>query len=256
MSVEMSDLFRAAAHEESVAAQREYPLGPDTVHRYIAAALRRRVARGALIAAAGAVVVGALALGVDYYRQGEPLAASPTPAITSSASATPSVTPSSTPSTSPTASQSPTPTAPVPTETTPPAADGTTPPAPRETPVGSVPGRVTTVSGHKGGGSGEKVVDWNTVADATGYRVYRLAAADGPFVATASVIVATGATTIEYGGWYEYIQIWAPSSGSYEYVEVTEGSPTYYRVAAFNTAGTGPRSAVVCASPPGNLAVC
>jgi hypothetical protein len=115
---------------------------------------------------------------------------------------------------------------------------------------------VTTVSGHTRGGSGEKVVHWNTVADATGYRVYRSASPDGPFVATASVIVATNKTTIEYGGWYELIQIWPPSSDSYEYVDVTEGSPNYYRVAAFNAAGTGTRSAVVCASPPGNPAVC
>ena len=256
MSSELSGLFRAAAHEEAVAAAREYPLGPDGVHRYVTAAWRRRVALVALIGAAGAVVIGGGALGVQHYWQGEPLAASPTPAITSSASATPSVTPSPTPSPSPTASASPTPTVPVPIDTTPPAAVERTPPAPHETPVGSVPGQVTTVSGNTGGGSGEKMVDWNTVADATGYRVYRSASPDGPFVATASVIVATGATTIEYGGWYEYIQIWAPSSGSYEYVDVTEGSPSYYRVAAFNSAGTGPRSAVVCASPPGNPAVC
>lgn len=256
MSVELSGLFRAAAHEESVAAEREYPLGPDTVHRYVTAAVRRRVARGALIAAAGAVIIGAGALGVQRYWQGEPVAASPTPAITSSASATPPVTPSPSLSPSPTAAESPTPSAPLPVETTPPAAEGTTPPAPRETPVGTVPGQVTTVSAGPGGGSGEILVDWNTVADATGYRVYRSSSAGGPFVSSASVIVATGVTTVEFGGSYELIQMWPPSSDSYEYVEVTGGARTYFRVVAFNTAGTGTTSAVVCGAPVGADPAC
>jgi len=259
MSTELSGLFRAAAHEEAVAAEREFPLGPDTIHRYVTAALRRRVALGALIGVAGAVVIGGGALGIQHYWQGEPLAASPTPAVTSSQSATPSVTASPTPSPSPTASASPTPTAPVPGETTPPPVIETTPPAPHETPVGAVPGQVTTVSGFVGAGSGEKQLSWNTVPDATGYRVYRSSSAAGPFVATASVIVATNATTIEYGGSYEYIQIWPRASDMYDYVDVTEGYVNYYRVAAFNAAGTGPRSPVVCASapvPPGDPNKC
>jgi hypothetical protein len=75
-------------------------------------------------------------------------------------------------------------------------------------------------------------------------------------VAAASVMVATGATTIEFGGSYEYIQIWPPASNSYEYVEASIGSPGYFRVAAFNAAGTGPRSAVVCGSAPMSADVC
>lgn len=254
MSTELTGLFRAAAHDEAAAAEREYPLGTDTVHRYVAAAQRRRVARGAMIVAAGAIVMGAGALGFHHYWQGAPLAASPTPSITASASAKSSATPK--PSPSPTASASPTPTAPVPAETTPPAAIETTPPAPRETPVGAVPGQVTTVSANTGGGSGEITVNWNTVPDATGYRVYRSSSANGPFVASASVMVATGVTAIEFGGSYEYIQIWPPSSDSYEYVEAAIGSPGYFRVAAFNTAGTGPRSAVVCGTAPMSEAGC
>jgi hypothetical protein len=214
------------------------------------------MARGAIVVAAGAIMIGAGALGLNHYWQGAPLAASPATSITSSASTDSSATPTASPSPSPTASASPAPTAPSPAETTPPAANQTTPPAPRETPVGAVPGQVTTVSGIVGAGSGEKQVLWNTVPDATGYRVYRSSSPDGPFVATASVIVATGATTIEYGGWYEIIQIWPQASDTYAYVDVTEGSPSYYRVAAFNAAGTSPRSVVVCASPPGNRAVC
>lgn len=249
MSVELAGLFRAAAHDEAAAAEREYPLGTDTVHRYVAAASRRRVARGALIAAAGAVVIGAGALGIHHYWQGEPLAASPTPSITSSASEEPSPTPTPSPSPSPTASESPTPVAPVPSETTPPAAGGTTPPAPPETPVGAVPGQVTTVTAGPGGGSGETLVSWDGVADATGYQVYRSSSASGPFVASASVIAATGATTIEFGGGYEFIQIWKPASDSFQYVEAVDNARAYFRVAAFNAAGMGPRSATVCGSP-------
>lgn len=254
MSNELTGLFRAAAQDEAAAAEREYPLGPDTIHRYVATAQRRRMARAAMIVAAGAIVIGAGALGFHHYWQGAPLAASPSPSITASASAEPSATP--TPSPSPTASASPTPTAPLPAETTPPAVNETTPPAPRETPVGAVPVQVTTVSASTGGGSGEITVNWNTVPDATGYRVYRSSSANGPFVASASVIVATGATAIEFGGSYELIQIWPPSSDSYEYVEAAIGSPGYFRVAAFNAAGTGPRSAVVCGTAPMSEAGC
>lgn len=254
MSTELTSLFRAAAQEEAAAAEQEYPLGPDTIHRYVAAAQRRRVARGALIVAAGAVVIGAGAIGFHHYWQGAPLAASPTPSITASASAESSATP--TPSPSSTASASPTPTATFPADPTPPAAIKTTPPAPRETPVGAVPGQVTTVSANTGGGSGEITVNWNTVPDATGYRVYRSSSAAGPFVASASVIVATGATNIEFGGSYEYIQIWPPSSNSYQYLEAAIGSPAYFRVAAFSASGTGQRSAVVCGTAPMSEAAC
>ncbi|NYI41212.1 hypothetical protein [Demequina lutea] len=246
MSAELAGLFRAAAHDEAVAAEREYPLGPDTVHRYAASASRRRVARGALIAAAVAVVIGAGALGFHHYWQGAPLAAAPTQSITSSASVepstTPSPTPTATPSPSPTASVSPTQAAPAPSETTPPAVSETTPPA-------AVPGQVTTVSAGPGGGSGETLLNWDGVAGATGYRVYRSSSAAGPFVASASVVVATGATAVEFGGGYEFIQIWRPTSDSYQYVEVVDNVHAYFRVAAFNAGGTGPRSVVVCGSP-------
>lgn len=256
MSVELSDLFRAAAHQESIAAERDYPLGPDAVHRYVAAVVRRRVGRGVLIAAAGAVIIGAGALGVLRSWQGEQLAASPTPAITSSASATPSVTPSPTPSPGPTASESATSTAPSPSQTTPPAAVETTPPAPPEAPVGTLPGQVTTISAGHGGGSGEIVVDWNAVANATGYRVYRSLSADGPYVGAASIVAATGVTSVEFGGSYQLIQIWQSSPTTFQYVEVIDIAPVYFRVAAFNATGTGSKSTVVCGAPMGTDLAC
>jgi hypothetical protein len=40
-----------------------------------------------------------------------------------------------------------------------------------------------------------------------------------------------------------------PSATSFEYVEAVDGQPACFRVAAFNAAGSGPRSAVVCSDP-------
>jgi len=100
------------------------------------------------------------------------------------------------------------------------------------------------------------MVDWGTVPNATGYRVYRSASPDGPFTRAASISVATGKVTIEIGVPYEYIQIWPPSGDSFEYVEVVDGRRTYFQVAAFNAGGSGPRSAVVCAAPPGATETC
>ena len=208
--------------------------------------------RGALIAAAGAVIFAVGAMGVQRFWQGEPLAASPTRSVSASASEEPTATPTPTPSrsASPTASESPTPPAPLPTETAPPPAAETTPPVPQETVPAAVPGQVTVVTAGPGGGSGETLVNWNAVPDAIGYRVYRSSTPSGPFVAAASVTAATGATIIEFGGSYEYIQIWKPSSTAYEYVEAVDNARAYFRVAAFNAGGTGPLSGVVCGSPP------
>jgi hypothetical protein len=102
-----------------------------------------------------------------------------------------------------------------------------------------------------GGGSGEFPVSWDSITDATGYRVYRSTSPDGPFTPSASFNVATGETTIEIGIPYEYIGIWPTSDSSYEYVEaVWSGTPIYFRVAAFNAGGAGPLSVVVCSTPP------
>ena len=91
-------------------------------------------------------------------------------------------------------------------------------------------------------------MSWDATSGVTGYRVYRAATADGPFERAAGYTVATGATTIYYGGSYEYIQIWASSDSTFQYVEASAG-PGCFRVAAFNDAGTGPKSGVVCSDP-------
>jgi len=60
--------------------------------------------------------------------------------------------------------------------------------------------------------------------------------------------------TVEYAGQYEYIGMvqgiqWATSVEYYEAI----GTFGYFRVAAFNAGGEGPRSGVVCAEPQNGL---
>jgi hypothetical protein len=105
------------------------------------------------------------------------------------------------------------------------------------------------VSARPSAGSGEIQVDWDATTNATGYRVYRAATADGSFVRSAKYTVASAATTVYYGGSYEYIQIWASSDSTFQYVEAVDGQPACFRVAAFNDAGAGPKSGVVCSDP-------
>ena len=105
-----------------------------------------------------------------------------------------------------------------------------------------------------GGGSGEVVVTWASTPGATGYRVYRSDVAAGPFALSASFDVATGRTIVSFTGSYESIQIWQPQSGDnhdLEYIEAIHGAPGYFRVTAFNAAGEGPMSSVVCGEPFG-----
>ncbi len=249
MSDELSVMFRGAAREEAAAAKREFPLSPAVLDRFVGHVRRRRATRTAMLAVGSAAVVGAAILGLAQVWHFGPVAPGVTPSPSSSLSPSLSPSPSAIPSVSSSPSiepsPSPTTTAPRPTETTPP------PPPPVV-----VPGQVTVISGHTGGGSGEAVVDWGTIADATGYRMYRSESPDGPFAPSASVDVATGNTTIEIGVPYEYINIWPPSAGSFEYVEASVGGRAYFRVAAFNAAGEGPRSPVVCAAPPGATETC
>ena len=157
---------------------------------------------------------------------------------TSTATSEPTTTP---PANDPTTSAPPAPT------TTPPA-DPTTTPPPSETPAVPAPGEVSEVKAWMGGGSGEILVTWNEIPDASGYRVYRSTSPDGPFSAAASFDVATGATTVEFSEWYEYIKI-APIDPVFgwnwdlEYTEaITSCGPIYFKVAAFDAAGEGPRS--------------
>lgn len=98
-----------------------------------------------------------------------------------------------------------------------------------------------------GGGSGEVVLRWTAVPNATSYRVYRSASPDGPFSPAAEYDVATAQDRMIAG---EATMIWY-SSGDFEYVEASFPGPVYFRVAGYNAAGEGPRSGVVCSSPFG-----
>jgi hypothetical protein len=266
MNEDLSALVRAAAHDEAGAAEREFPYSSATLGRLVGDVRRRRSATAALLAVAGAAVIGLATLGlVQLGQHGQPpvfpvpIATSPTTSAPTAPSTEPTTptTPSTEPTTPTTPSTEPTTTtAPAPDPTTPtttaPAPDPTTPPPPSPTATVAAPGRVTGVHAGSGGGSGEIYVSWDTIPDATGYRVYRSTAASGPFVASASIDVATGKTSIEFAGGYEFIGIWAPSWGGFEYDEaVYVSGPGYFRVTAFNSGGEGPPSSVVCGSPPG-----
>ena len=241
MSDELSEMVRAAAHDEAAAAEREFPYSSATLGRFVGDVRRRRAVGGAMLAVAGVAVVGAAVLGLGRPWQAAPPVVTPSPSPTPSASSSPTPTPTVEPTPTPSST-------PAPVEATP-APEPTTPPA--EIAPAVAPGQVTVVDAGMGGGSGEIVVDWDTIADATGYRVYRSDVPDGPFVASASVDVATGETTVEFAGSYEFIQVWPPSPQSFQYIEASVSDPGYFRVTAFNAAGEGPPSVVVCGRPVG-----
>jgi hypothetical protein len=229
MSGELGAVIRAVAAEESAAAATEFPFSREVLHGFVGGVRRRRAGRAAAFAVVALPILGGAAFGLGHLFQGGTVEPGVTPSVT--LSPTPEASPTPGPSTSPSPSPSPT------TATT------TTEPA------GDVPGALSGVSAHPGGGSGEINVNWDATTNATGYRVYRAATADGPFDRAAGYTVATGATKIYYGGSYEYIHIWMYSRGL-EYTEASIG-PGCFRVAAFNDAGTGPKSGVVCAEPLG-----
>lgn len=244
MSAELAALLREAARKETLAAQSEFPLTDDIARGFVRAAGRRRVAITTMAGVGCAAVAGGLALGVSHFSRGDDAGpvAPPSPSMTQSESASASPSPTATtPSPTPSASPSPSVTQPPPSTTPPVVVD--------DPPAVPVPPQVTIVSASPGGGSGEILVDWGAVDGATGYRVYRSASPDGPFSRAASVTVSTGSTTVELGIPYENIQIWQPSATSFEYVESVDGSRAYFRVAAFNSAGAGEKSAVVCGAP-------
>jgi hypothetical protein len=124
-----------------------------------------------------------------------------------------------------------------------------------------LPGVVTIAGAGPGGGSGEVLLTWNAVADATGYRVLRSSTAEGSFEVVAELDVTTGDATAEsdvvnvYSGEHSYI----PSGGTldgpdgsaqFNYVDLGN-EQRCFRVIAFNAAGDGPPSAVACGAPPG-----
>ena len=115
---------------------------------------------------------------------------------------------------------------------------------------GSVPARVTDVRTAAAGGSGEIELVWGGVADAAGYRVYRALAPGGPFSKTADYDVATGTSTKASG----VTNVYYTSEFGFVYVELVSDSQTtgpkrYYRVTAYNAAGEGAASEVVCGAP-------
>ena len=130
------------------------------------------------------------------------------------------------------------------------------------TSAGSVPGTITVVSAAAGGGSGEISMAWDAVPNASGYRVSRSTAAQGSFSVSAEVNVLTGKAFAASGvtNLYTDQQTFFPlvfatpapttPSKHFHYVELV-ATRTYLRVAAYNDAGEGPASLVVCGSPSG-----
>jgi hypothetical protein len=126
---------------------------------------------------------------------------------------------------------------------------------------GAVPRAVEVVTAGPGGGSGEVVLDWDTVTGATGYRVLRSGSRDGPFEVVADFDVTTGSTTASA----DVVNIWSeqhsyvPSEGTldapdrspwFQYVDVSGSEQRCYRVVTYNAVGDGAASVVVCSSPP------
>ncbi len=241
VSDDLGAFIRAAAGEEAAAAGNEFPFTTEVLNRFVAGVRRRRAGRAAAYALVALPILGGAAFGLGHLWKGAPVtpAVSPSPSVSASISPSPSTSPS--PSASPSASATPSP-SPTPSTTT----TTTTTTAAPPPPAGSLPGAVSGVRAQPGGGSGEILVDWDATADATGYRVYRAATAGGSFVRSAKYTVASGATAVYYGGSYEYIHIWASSDSTFQYIEVVDGQPACFRVAAFNDAGAGPKSGVVC----------
>ncbi|GEN80047.1 hypothetical protein AFE02nite_17810 [Actinotalea fermentans] len=98
-----------------------------------------------------------------------------------------------------------------------------------------------------GAGSGEVLMSWTGVPNATSYRVYRSASPDGPFSPAAEYEVATAEDRMIAG---QAKKIW-DASAYLEYVEESYPGPVYFRVAGYNAAGEGPWSGVVCSTPFG-----
>ena len=140
----------------------------------------------------------------------------------------------------------------------------TAPPSvPPSVPAGPVPGAVTITNAGAGGGSGERQLDWNVVAGATGYNVYRAPAAGGPFTLVASFNVNTMqiTTVADVVNIFSDHQVWKPTSSSdgsastvFTYVELSSTTDRYFRVRAYNANGQGPAGATVCAQRFGESA--
>ncbi len=147
--------------------------------------------------------------------------------------------------------------------TTAPMVTSTVPPSTAKPSV-PIPGPVAGVTTSQGG-SGEIKLDWDSVSTATGYRVLRSDQATGPFSVAADVNVTTGLASAVPG----VVNLWsdratyipagtrvllaAGTKQHFQYVEVVSGGvqQRYFGVVAYNAAGAGPASSVVCGSPTG-----
>ena len=109
------------------------------------------------------------------------------------------------------------------------------------------PQPVSELDAGSAGGSGEIRLDWSGVAEATGYRVYRADAPDGPFQLAADLDVASGDATRADG----VTNVWSPARDEYQYIEYGEATRRYFRVVAYNSAGESAPSPTVCGSPTG-----
>ena len=252
MSDELSAIIRAAAHDEAAAAERDLPLTTARLGRFVRDVRRRRAISVAALTAASVTVAGAGALGLSLLWPNASTEIPPLPAATTSSPPEPSTlapSASTSPTVGPTTSPAP---SSEPTPSTSPTTAATTPARPDAV---AVPGQVTGVTAGSGGGSGEIVVSWDPVANATGYRVYRSSLPDGPFARSASFDVATSRTTIEAEFPYEYIGIYPSWPQRFEYVDaVPVVGPAYFKVTAFSSGGEGAPSTVVCGTPPGGPA--
>lgn len=250
MTEDLGGVVRGIAQEESVAAELDRPYDAALRERYVRDVRRRRAAGVGGLALVVAVVVGGGALGADRLARDLPpvdiVVTDPTPSWTPSPSWEPTPSPSATVTPTPTPTDTPTtpPPAPEPEdeETTPPPPPPPPPPAPTTAPTG--------VYAAEGGGSGEVLLIWDLVPDATGYRVYRSSAAGGPFVLSASYDVASDVTTVALDG-YEYVFIKPEFSSTTQlrYTESIRNEYAWFRVSAFTAGGEGPVSGTACAGP-------
>ncbi|HTK15390.1 MAG TPA: hypothetical protein VL769_03280 [Acidimicrobiia bacterium] len=110
---------------------------------------------------------------------------------------------------------------------------------------GTLPGPVSFVRAGHGGGSGELAVTWSGVPGATGYRVLRSTAPTGPFSVAADINLTTGVVTHIA----DAINVFPFTAGGFQYIEVVTrpgDQRVYFHVTAYNSAGTGPPSVLVC----------
>ena len=108
-------------------------------------------------------------------------------------------------------------------------------------------------AGH-GGGSGELDVAWEGVPGAIGYRVTRATAPTGPFSVTADINLATGKTThaADVTNVFSYVEHGVRHFGYTELLTTPPGGQRhYFHVTAYNAAGEGPPSVLVCGTAVG-----